>query len=218
MAQSYSIKQDSTTAYFTSKLEGFDKYFKKSIQAAMQNMATSGVTAQRKAIRGATTSWGAARMAGSHYGVKFQSYGRSAGREDTGFMYDSVESFGSLKRKGEGYHKASWGWSEATLREAPYIADQEFGFMSTGVFDAKATAKNGTAKFKEGNSKWVKGAFSTYASRDSVARRIPSALSNAWNEAQRDFKAAGNKANAGSWLENRGEYILARALSGRKLN
>lgn len=196
---------------FKSQVEGFDDYFQNQIKAVVENLAKSGVTETKKALRNAKTEWGKSRMAGNHYGVRFAPYGRSEGREDTGYMYDSLRS--RVGQQGDSRWRGVWGWPAHALHRAPYIRLQELGFKSAGSFDPVATAASGKARFKEGKIKSIPGAFSLFASRDAVSRRTESAFSAAWNEARIQFKVAGNKSDPGSYLKARGQAILRRALS-----
>jgi hypothetical protein len=199
---------------FKSQLEGFDYFFQIQVKAVVANLAVSGVTEARKVIRNAKTEWGKSRMAGNHYGVRFAPYGRSEGREDTGFMYDSL--IARVIPGGKDSWKGTWGWSANTLHRAPYIRYQDQGFMSAGRFDPVATAATGKAQFSGGSgaqpwrggasgSKWIEGAGSMYKSRDEVAKRTQSAFSAAWNEATIEFRKAGKKGDPGSYLKARGD-------------
>jgi hypothetical protein len=199
---------------FISQVEGFNEYFQVQLRNVVERLATSGVNVARRTIREAKTEWGKSRMAGNHYGVRFAPYGRSEGREDTGFMYDSLTS--SVRKDGNTW-RGVWGWPDSAIRKAGYIPLQEFGFYASGKFDPVATAASGKAKFQAvqgGRGKWIPGAYSMFASRDSIGKRIESAFSQAWNQARVDFKAAGNSSDPGSYLENRAKEYSRRASRG----
>jgi len=135
-------------------------------------------------------------MAGSYFGVSFARYGRTAGREETGFMYDSLSSSVELASSGKTMWRGRFGWDDQALSKAPYIPYQEQGFYSTGSFDPIRTAASGVAKFKDsGREKWIEGARSIPFARRSIERRAPAAYSAAINEAIKQFNANGFKGN-----------------------
>lgn len=186
---------------FVEKIKGFDDYFQNALLNVTENLAKSGVTVARRTIRGAKTEWGKSRMAGNHFGVRFAPYGRSEGRENTGFMYDSL-SYDVKLSGGNNMWKAFYGWDDKTIQQAPYIEKQENGFMSAMRFDPVATSRSGIAKFREGRSKWIPGAESLPAARESIRKRSASAYSAAWNQAVQLWEASGNK-SPGTFKESR---------------
>lgn len=192
---------------FVKKVKGFSEYFQASLYNVTENLAKSGVTVARRTLRGAKTEWGKSRMAGNHFGVRFASYGRSEGREDSGFMYDSLD-YSVERQGGDNIWKGSFGWDSNTVQKAPYIEKQENGFMSAMRFDPVATSKSGIAKFKEGRTKWIPGAKSLPAARESVRKRTQAAYSAAWNEAAKLWNSSG-----GSFP---GTYLQARASRGAR--
>ena len=210
----FSIQTETAVTRLKSQVEGFEPYFQNQIKAVVKNLATSGVTETRKALRNAKTEWGKSRMSGNHYGVRFAPYGRSEGRENTGYMYDSLDS--RIIPSGDTW-KGIWGWSRHAEQRAPYILGQEIGFWSTGSFDPVATAATGKAQFKDGRRRWIEGAGSLFKSRDAVSRRTQAAFSAAWKQARIDFYQAGGKGDPGSYLQKRGEERLRRAFKGTSL-
>lgn len=141
-------------------------------------------------------------MAGKYFGVSFARYGRTAGREETGFMYDSLSWSVNLAPSGKTMWRGRFGWDDAALRRAPYIPYQEQGFYATGRFDPIATAASGVAKFRDsGKEKWIEGAGSIPYARRSIERRAAAAYSAARNEAIKLFNAAGFKGNPGSYAD-----------------
>lgn len=189
---------------FKNRLGNLNDYFQEQLETVTQRLANAGANAGRKALREATTPWGNARMAGEYYGVRFRPFGRSAGRERTGYMYDSlsgwVEPTGSrLYNRWQGY----FGWSPEVLRGHGYIELQAQGFYSTGSFDPVATERSGIAKFKAGKEKFVEGAYPLTPAFKLVNSIQESFYSGAWNEAVRKWNADGFKGNPGSYLSNR---------------
>ena len=185
---------------FYDKVEGFDDLFQASLYNVTENLAKSGVTVAQKTLRNATTEWGKSRMAGNHFGVRFSPYGRSSGREKTGNMYDSL-TYEVQESAGKNIWKGSFGWDDAGKND--YIQKQENGFMSYMRFDPVRTAATGIAKFKEGEAKWVPGAKSLPAGRESIRKRMAAAYSAAWNEAASIYESAGGPSP--------GNYLQARA-------
>lgn len=194
------------------RLESFAGYFQAQLDVVLQRLANAGRNSSRKALQKATTPWGFARMEGDYGGVRFKPYGRSAGREDTGFMMDSLSgglkdappSFGSVTKSQPGTDKqAFFGWSRETISSNPYIALQENGFYSNGSFDPERTAQDGVARFKAGTRKYIEGAESLDAGLQSVNQIAESFFSGAWNEAVRIWNADGFVGSPGSYLDNR---------------
>lgn len=177
---------------FKKQFNNFDQFLNNQLVNVTQNLAKSGITETRKKLREATTRWGEARMAGIYYGVRFAPEGRSAGREKTGTMYDSLSSKVDTEKLSGGFFvEGVFGWSKSTLARHPYILFQETGFYSTGRFDPVATAAAGRARFKEGPARFVRGAASLPKGRREVMKRAASAYSAAWNEAVREYNRGG---------------------------
>lgn len=176
-------------------IAGFSVFLQAQLAAITQNLVASGVSVARKKLRSSTTEWGEARMSGNRFGVSFARYGRTSGREETGFMYDSLSSKVELAPSGKTMWRGTYGWEDSIIRQHPYILMQERGFESTGKFDPIATAASGRASFTEGRLKWVKGAGSMAEAYKSINNRAPAAYSAARNEAIKLFKAGGFKGN-----------------------
>jgi hypothetical protein len=190
----------------TAPFENFETYFLQQLRNVTENLVKSGVPIAQKALREAKTQWGRSRMAGNHFGVSFAPYGRSEGREETGFMYDSLSwnvANEAGDRDGQSI-RGSFGWSPDVLRQAPYITFQVQGFYSTGSFDPVATKAAGQARFKSGRQKFVEGAFPLTPARKNIERRVQAAYSAAWNEAKKQWKSDGFAGSPGSYLEARG--------------
>lgn len=185
------VTQDVQFKDLAQSILGFAVYLEGQIAAATQNLVRGGVTSARKQIRNSTTPWGNARMRGSYGDVDFKRYGRTAGREETGYMYDSLSSSTRIEKSGA--IVGTFGWDSDALRKAPYIILQEMGFYSTGTFDRARTQASGIAKFKAGPEKYIEGARSIPVARDQIIRRAPSVYSRALNLAIKKFKADGFK-------------------------
>lgn len=208
-----SVSQDIQFDRLGKQIEGFSEFLQSQIKNITENLAKSGVTKAREKVRSSVTGWGQGRMAGSYFGVSFARYGRSEGREETGFMYDSLswrmKSSGSNSKK----WRATFGWDDAALSKAPYIIYQEMGFYSTGVFDPIRTAASGIAKFTSGREKFIEGAASIPFARRSIEKRAPAAYSAALNEAIKQFKANGFKGNPKKYADldvPRGGFLRTR--------
>jgi len=195
------VSQDIQFADLGKQVEGFSVFLQAQIKNVTENLVRSGVSKAREKLRSSVTGWGQARMAGNYFGVSFARYGRTAGREETGFMYDSLSSSVNLAPSGKTMWRGTFGWDDAALSKAPYIPYQEQGFYSTGVFDPSATAASGIAKFTSGKEKWIEGAGSIPFARKSIERRAPAAYSAALNEAIKQFKANGFKGEPSKYAD-----------------
>ena len=193
------------------RLENFAQYFQAQVDNVLSRLSIVGRNASRKALQSATTPWGFARMDGNYGGVRFRPYGRSAGREDTGFMFESLiggledapSLFGTSRQVRATDKQAFFGWSRETISSNPYIAAQENGFYSNGAFDPAATERDGVARFKAGARKYIEGADSLSFGAEKVAQVAESFFSGAWNEAVRQWNADGFSGSVGSYLDNR---------------
>ena len=204
------------------QVDGFNVFLQAQIKNVTQALVAGGVTSGRKRIREAVTGWGQSRMSGSHYGVSFARYGRTAGREETGFMYDSLSSSVQLAPFGKTMWRGTFGWNDQALTKAPYIVYQEMGFYSTGVFDPVRTAASGIAKFTSGREKWIDAVHAIPRGREQIEKRAPAAYSAALNEAIKQFKANGFKGNPDTYadikpkLRGRETEVLAMSVETRR--
>lgn len=196
------VSQDIQFEDLGRQVAGFNVFLQAQLRNVTQALVAGGVTSARKKLRSSVTDWGKARMAGSYFGVSFAPYGRTAGREETGFMYDSLSSSVNLAPSGKTMWRGTFGWDDAALRKAPYIPYQEQGFYSTGRFDPVATEASGVARFKDsGREKWIEGAKSIPYATKQVEKRAAAAYSAAVNEAIKQFKAAGFKGNPDTYAD-----------------
>ncbi len=187
------------------RLGRFEKFFQEALAVVTARLASAGANASRERLRAAETPWGQARMRGEYFGVNFRPYGRSAGREDSGKMMDSLQSWVDVEPGARGVsrnmHEGYFGWPREDIEG--YFIMQEVGFNSTGSFDSGATAASGTAKFKSGPSRFIPGANSRLAGERTVAKIDESFYSGAWNEAVKQWREHGFKKDVGSYLGNR---------------
>jgi hypothetical protein len=195
---------------YSTRFQNLNKYFQEQVHNVTENLAKSAVPIAQNAIRNAKTEWGKSRMAGNHYGVRFAPYGRSEGREETGFMHDSLSWSVEKSKSGKNMWEGRFGWTQDVLNQAPYIQFQAQGFYSTGAFDPVATAASGRARFKSGPEKFIEGALPLTPARKSIEKRIASAYSAAWNEAVRQWNSDGFKGNPGSYINARNSRIGSR--------
>jgi len=183
-------------------IAGFNVYLQAQLRNVTQSLVAGAVTSARKKLRSAVTDWGQARMAGRYFGVSFARYGRTSGREETGFMYNSLSSKVELAPSGKTMWKGTFGWEPDALQKAPYIYYQEFGFYGSGRFDPVATAASGIASFKDsGKEKYVEGASSLRYALNQLEKRAASAYSAARNEAIKKFNADGFKGNPAKYAD-----------------
>jgi hypothetical protein len=203
---SFSGSQEFQLGELKNSIRSLDAYIQASLKNVTDYLARSGVTVARRNLREATTpqDWGKSRMAGEHYGVRFAPYGRSAGREETGHMYDSLTSSVKMASYGKTMWRGTFGWENPKA----YIVYQELGFYSTGAFDPGATAASGRAKFTTGIEQYIPGARSLPKALPSIRRRIPAALSAVRNEAIRMWKADGFKGRPASYAKMKPPNLL----------
>jgi hypothetical protein len=188
------------------RFEGLRDYFEAQLAIVSRNLAQSGANIGKENLRKAETDWGAARMAGNYGGVRFKPYGRSAGREDTGFMMNSLSAWvGEFGRGARTSVNSYFGWTPDVLNANPYIVFQATGYRSKTVFDPQRTAASGIAKFKEGSGRLVRGADPLSGAISSIKNRAQSAYSAAWNEAVKIWEADGFKGGAGKWVDVRSD-------------
>ena len=76
---------------FYSEIEAFTDYFLVELRKAQINLARAGVGVAKRALIGAVTPWGQARMRGEYFGVPFRAYGKGPGRYDTGNMFNALK-------------------------------------------------------------------------------------------------------------------------------
>lgn len=199
------------------EVEAFKEYFLEQVVNQVIGLTASGVTVARRALLGAETEWGQARMRGSYYGVPFRPYGKGPGRYDTGNMFDALK----LLKDDSAYtqFKFSFGYDMSMDRSQPtggeratigrpYFMAQERGFISRRAFSPSRTQATGRASFDEAKRpKKVKGAMALPAGAESIRKRIDSRFAFAWNRAVKIFEANGfNPANVGSYIDARDAY------------
>jgi hypothetical protein len=216
------ISQDIQFEDLARQVAGFNVFLQAQIKNVTENLVAGGVTSARKKIRSSVTGWGEGRMSGNYFGVSFARYGRTTGREETGFMYDSLSSSVNLATSGKTMWRGTFGWGDEALNKAPYIVYQEMGFYSTGVFDPIRTAASGIAKFTSGREKWIEGARSIPYATKEIKKRAPAAYSAALNEAIKQFKANGFKGNPDTYadikpkLRGQEKEVLAMSVKDRR--
>lgn len=201
---------------FSTEVEGFVEYFRTQVAAVSVALAASGVSVAKRTLLGAETPWGQARMRGEYFGTRFRPYGKGPGRFDTGNMYNALKILdtnagvfaGSKSRSLNvdfGYDKSmdrspKWG--------GPYFLDQERGFTNPWSFKPDETRASGIATFGPArNPRFVRGAQALPAAAESIAKRIDSAFSNAWEEAKKVFENDGfSGAKVGRYLDARDAF------------
>jgi hypothetical protein len=198
---------------FSTEVEDFVTYFRTQVAVVSVALAASGVGVAKRTLLGAETPWGQARMRGEYFGTRFRPYGKGPGRFDTGNMYNALKIldtnaavYAGSKKKGLnvdfGYDKSM----DRSLRwGGPYFEAQERGFLNPWSFKADETSASGIATFGPARSpRRVAGAQALPAAAESIAKRIDSAFSNAWEEAKKRFESDGFASG------NVGRYIDAR--------
>jgi hypothetical protein len=198
-ANSYTLEESIST--FSSGMAKFDAIFQANLSAAIARQASGAVTSVRKALDEAVTDWGLARMAGEAAGVKFQPYGNSAGRNDTGNMIDSVAA--EVFSDGNGEIVMRFGW---IFNQEDYFLDQEYGFESRYTFNKKATIKSGEAQFRKGQElRPREGANSLESGLIALRKRGAAFLSAVWNDTNREYQSAGGF-GVGTFMQARKSY------------
>jgi hypothetical protein len=158
-------------------------YFAESLDYGLNQIGRAAENSMKKTIRESTTQWGTKRMTGVSGKWTFRPYGRSAGREETGWMYDSVD-YDIVNNQNQ--HTVSFGWINW---QEEYFLLQEYGFQGVQIMGG---VTGDMPRFKKTSKTYsVKGMGSLEAAKRVVDRMAPSFEQGAWNEALRKLKAKG---------------------------
>jgi len=195
---------------YITKLKGFDALFQAQLKNVAENLLKGAVGVARETLDKAETpvGWGQARMRGERFGVKFRPYGNSPGRNRSGFMINSLDWKIEDRPSGRNIFQGKLGWfPENTRGKDGYIRIQEYGFWNTSRFDMIKTARTGIASFYNSNKRlWTPGAKALPAARKSLNNRAQAGFAAAWNEAVKQWSAAGFKTSPGSYKAARNRY------------
>jgi hypothetical protein len=198
-ANSYTLEESIST--FSSGMSKFDEIFQRNFSEAIARQAAGAVTSVRNALDKAVTPWGEARMRGEAAGIKFQPYGNSAGRNDTGNMMESVAA--EVFSDGNGEIVMRFGW---IFNQEDYFLDQEYGFESRYTLNKKATIKSGDAQFRKGQElRPREGANSLESGLIALRKRGAAFLSAVWNDTNREYQSAGGF-GVGTFMQARKSY------------
>lgn len=158
-------------------------YFTESIEYGLNQMGRAAENSMKKTIRESETQWGKKRMTGQSGKWSFRPYGRSTGREETGWMYDSVD-YEVINNQNENVISFGWiNWQEE------YFALQEFGFQGIQIMGG---VTGDMPRFKRTSKTYfVEGMGSLAKALRVVQRMAPSFSQGAWNEAVRKLNSRG---------------------------
>lgn len=199
MAVSLTTKHNASQ--FGESLGAFTNLFHEELNASLDRVGIAGARAQAKALDNAKTQWGEARMAGYAGLSKFTPYGKSAGRNDTGNMINSISSV--IRKTPDGVMLES-GWINIDAHERSYFTAQEQGFNNYGRF--RGTGSGGKPLFKRAKTAVeTPGAHSLEANSEVIKRLLPSYISGAWNRAVKRFGSSPGGIN--SYKEARSAYL-----------
>ena len=183
---SSSSSQDSfsvTIEAYPGDLSDLGLLFAQSLEYGLNQLGRAGANSIQDTITESVTQWGEKRMAGEAAKWTFTPYGISEGRQDTGFMYDSV-GYEVINNGNE--HMVTFGWVNWF---EPYFEEQENGFRGITIMGG---VSGGYPRFKRTSKAYdVPGMGSLPIAKRLVDRLRPSFVQGAWNEAKRNFKAQG---------------------------
>lgn len=207
---------------FSTEIEAFIGYFLFELRRAQINLARAGVGVAKRALIGAVTPWGQARIRGEYYGVPFRPYGKGPGRYNTGNMFSALRLLNSRAsqivyggRPGKGSTKSDsyveWGYKASMDRGhkgSPYFEAQERGFLNPMAFDPDRTWATGEAKFMKATSpRRVKGARALLAGMERIASKADEYYSRAWENAKKAFESNGFAASGvGTFVDAKNAY------------
>lgn len=207
---------------FSTEIEAFIGYFLIQLRVAQINLARAGVGVAKRALIGAVTPWGQARIRGEYYGVPFRPYGKGPGRYDTGNMFSALRLLNSRAsqivyagRPGKGTTKSDswveWGYKTSMDRGhkgRPYFEAQERGFLNPFAFDPDRTWATGEAKFMVATSpRRVKGARALEAGMERIGDRADAYYEKAWDNAKKVFESNGFSASGvGTFVDAKNAY------------
>lgn len=201
---------------FTTELAGFSAFFLSNVANATVNLARVGVGVAKRALIGAETPWGQARMRGEYFGVSFRPYGKGPGRFASGNMFNALKildanagNFGGSKKSNL---RVLWGYDKKMDRSkkngSPYFEDQERGFLNALAFDPNRTRADGEARFKRAASpRRVKGARALEAGMERIGDRADVYYSRAWEIAKERFESKGfSTSGVGTFIDAKKAY------------
>jgi len=201
---------------FSAEIEGFVDYFLFQLRVAQINLARAGVGVAKRALIGAVTPWGQARIRGEYYGIPFRPYGKGPGRYDTGNMFSALRLLNSRasmflgSKRSDSY--VEWGYKASMDRSlkwgGPYFLDQERGFLNPWTFDGQRTSATGEARFKRATSpRRVKGARALEAGMERIGDRADAYYEKAWDNAKKVFESNGFSASGvGTFVDAKNAY------------
>ena len=200
---------------FVSEVEAFSEYFLAASAAASLNLARVGVGVAKRALIGAETPWGQARMRGEYFGVPFRPYGKGPGRYDTGNMFSALKLLGTNAGAFAGSKKRNFfvefGYDKSMDRGksgGPYFLDQEVGFLNPYSFDPDRTRRDGVARFQQAKKpRRVRGARALEAGMERIGDRADAYYSEAWNSAKKKFDSGGfSSGSVGTFIDAKDAY------------
>lgn len=210
---------------FTTEIQAFSEYFLNELNRASINLARAGVGVAKRALIGAETPWGQARMRGEYFGVSFRPYGKGPGRYDTGNMFNALKLLDTNAGAFAGSKKrdfyVEFGYDTKMDRGkngSPYFEDQERGFLNSFSFEPNQTRADGVARFGLARRpRRVRGARALEAGMERIGDRADAYYSNAWEVAKKKFESKGFSASSvGTFIDAKNAYKRpARASLGQ---
>jgi hypothetical protein len=156
-------------------------YFAESFEYGLNQIGRAAENSMKKTIRESETQWGKKRMTGQSGKWSFKPYGRSTGREETGWMYDSVDYEITNNRN---QNVVSFGWINW---DEEYFAFQEFGFQGIQIM---AGVTGDMPRFKRTSKTYPVEGMGSLAKALAVVRRMaPSFAQGVMNEAIRKLNS-----------------------------
>lgn len=207
---------------FSAEIGGFIDYFLVELRVAQINLARVGVGVAKRALIGAVTPWGQARIRGEYFGVPFRPYGKGPGRYETGNMFNALKLLNSRASSFVGSKRSDsyveWGYDtrmDRGRKGGPYFEDQERGFLNPMAFDPDRTRRAGEAKFMRAKSpRRVKGARALEAGMERIGDRADEYYSRAWENAKKVFESNGFAASGvGTFVDAKNAFRQPRRFS-----
>jgi hypothetical protein len=207
---------------YSNEVQAFSDYFFLELARASVNLARVGVGVAKRALIGAETPWGQARMRGEYFGVTFRPYGKGPGRYDTGNMFNALKLIDTNAGAFVGAKKKNlfveFGYDTKMDRGKsgrPYFLDQETGFLNPFSFDPDETRAAGEARFGRARKpRRVKGARALEAGMERIGQRADEYYSRAWENAKKRFESDGfAAAGVGTFVDAKNAFRPPRKFS-----
>jgi len=188
-------------------LNAFNAMLSDEVLVAQRNLGQAAVNRLEKNFNQADTEWGQARIAGEKNGVKFNAYGRTTGRNDTGKMIESLGWEVIQDLSGSGVQtKARFGW---IFEFEEYFRMQEEGFTGYTAFAGVDSSGNPTFGPSRRSYK-VEGANAFPDALKLVDQLKESFYKQAYNRALARWRQSGRRTSPGSYESAKRRYERSR--------